>query len=235
MNAFDRRRLLQSLSGMALASVSAGRSLATTVELRFEPPAGKLALSRRLVRILGDGAQIVVRRTWNIQIFPTATGYRVDGRQSAVEVDAPSELAALASAERQREELGLFPILLDRNGLMTEQSKFVDSAAVDQALARVSSEISQDNLPARALLERLHSGADAIVSQLPRDFLAPRSGGWTKQWSVPLPSGAKGQVSVRYLATRSSSGLLDRAERTVTTMADGSTRVSTETWTLKAL
>ncbi|WP_095012390.1 hypothetical protein [Tsuneonella mangrovi] len=232
MSQLDRRAALQLLSAAAFTAVPAGTAGASVP--RIAPPQGKLALSRRLVRTLGDGARIVVSRTWQVTFAPIATGYRVDGRQVSVTVDTPPGLAALAALERQRDERGLFPILLDPSGLIVEHNKFVDSPEIDSALDRVRSEIDTEDMSARLLLAKLQSSAETIVSRLPRDLLAPRSDGWTEQRSLPLPDGTTGEVTVRFVASRSPDGLLDRAERTVTSTVGSSSRISAEHWALQS-
>ena len=86
----DRRALLR-LAGVATAlpwvPIAPARALGAT---RFAPPAGEMRYTRRLERGLADGASLVVSRSFAVRFVPETDGFRVDGSQVAVAVDAPA-------------------------------------------------------------------------------------------------------------------------------------------------
>ena len=114
-----RRATLQALAwctaslGFGLPAMAAGRAAVVF-------PTGAVRQRRELVRGLGDGAAIVVKRDWECRFNLTASGARVEVRQVAVDVKAPAPLAALAEIERKREVTGLFPLEIDTHGVIVD-------------------------------------------------------------------------------------------------------------------
>ena len=87
---------------------------------QFAPPPGRMLLTRLLERDLGQGQTLSVARTYAIRFAAWGDGYRVEGIQQTVKVIAPPKLAALAALEQQRAEPGLFPIVLNPGGQISE-------------------------------------------------------------------------------------------------------------------
>src|SRR5687768_14615177 len=117
MSVADRRTVLRLATGALLLPLASAVAAHPASPLsRFSPPDGPMLYSRRLERMLVDGAIFSVVRRFEVRFEHRAGGYQVDGRQIDVEVEAPEQLAAFARIEREREERGLFPLLLDEGG-----------------------------------------------------------------------------------------------------------------------
>src|SRR5690606_40612679 len=86
MNGFDRRSLLRlTAGGIALAALPASRAAAAA---GFDPPLAPMLYTRQLERELPDGARFAVGRRLAIRFVREAEGFRVEGEQVGVEVDA---------------------------------------------------------------------------------------------------------------------------------------------------
>ena len=129
------------LLGAALAALSAATTAAAAAATAHSspgtsnPPAGSVLLTRELRNAPSDGKEVVSRCRYAIRFHPNATGYRVEGELVGADVDAPPELAQLAEAERTRSAEGLFPLALDRHGLILEQQGADDPAAAARTMA----------------------------------------------------------------------------------------------------
>ena len=243
MSGSDRRSVLRfAAAALLFPALSATPLRAAAQGHRFAPPANPMLYTRRLERGLRGGASFTVSRGFEIRFLREAGGYRVDGRQVEVEVEAPEALAAFARIEREREELGLFPLLLDETGTIadgagTPLATQLD-AAVSEALAQLE---AQAHAPAeRAELVRFvnafHQSAGRLMTELPRDLFAPVETPRSESREVALPGGDTGAVTVTFSAARDpATGLMRQALREVVTDLHGDRRRTLEFWQLAPL
>ncbi|QZD90839.1 hypothetical protein K3148_05495 [Qipengyuania aurantiaca] len=231
-----RRAALQALAWCS-ASLGFGLPTVTAARAAVAFPKGPVRLRRELVRGLGDGAAIVVTRDWECRFILTARGARVEGRQVAVDVEAPAPLAALAEIERKREVTGLFPLEIDTRGLIVdwpEVSGDIAQAVRQAAIAMDRKAAEQDaGADAKRYLAEIGKTAATLVSQVPRDLFFPQTGELYEQRDLPLAGGVKGSYEVTMLAsTKPGRALLDHSERRIVTRVGDSSRVSRESWTI---
>lgn len=243
MSGTDRRAVLR-FAGMALLLPFASAVAAHPASRlsRFSPPDGPMLYSRRLERTLADGALFSVARSFEVRFEHYADGFQVNGRQVEVEVEAPEALAAFVRIEREREERGLFPLLLDAGGSIANGAGTPDAtrldAAVREALAALE---ARSYAPAeRAELVRFvnafHQSAGKLVTELPRDLFAPADTPRRERREVALPGGDSGAVTVTFSAERDpATGLMQEAQREVVTELDGDRRRTLESWRLDPL
>lgn len=209
----------------------------------FVPPRQPMVYTRRLVRDLPDGAQIVVERSFAIRFARAGDGYRVDGEQIAVKVEMPEQLASLAALERQRVVQGLFPLTLDGSGRILsgpEADKAPgQSPEIEAALRDVSARIERLDASAderaamRGFIAAIHDAGQHIVSVLPLDLFVPASPDRTDHREVTLPAGGAGAVTMQFNAERDpATGLMRSARREVHTMIGGENRRTVETFSL---
>lgn len=210
---------------------------AMTSPAAFEPPEGPFVLTRVLERSLPDGKAVVARRSYSVRFVRDGKGYRLDGSLLSVSVEVPEVLEALAELERRRTDTGLFPMRIDAAGtLLPAESHAARDPVVATAAQHVSLAISGAGLSpseirqAHAFVDRVRS--QPMHSEWPADLFMPRTGRRQQLVPVPLPDGKSGEVSVVLEARAGSGGLLSWFRRTVTTELAGTTRRSTETWTL---
>ena len=240
---YGRRDALSLAAMFAVLPVALGTTGAVAQPAsRFTPPPGPMRFVRRLRRELGDGAAIVVTRQFSVLFVPVPGGWRVDGEQIAVTVDAPPVLSALARLEEQRTETGLFPLMLDANGLILSGPpgyKPKDmSQAVDEAFAWLARNrlAGSTQVAAREFAVGLATVGARLTSQIPPDLFTGRLARLERSHDLTMPDGRPGKVSVSYgSAAQSPAGLLQRAERIVTTEAGGTVRRSLEEWVLEPM
>lgn len=238
-----RRAIL--LAGAAALWPLAAGSIAARAEgepgAHFEAPRQPLILTRTLWRSLHDGAQIMVRRRYALHFVASGDGYRIDGQQLDVMVEAPEEVAGLAVIERKRIDETMFPMQLDSRGQIAALSR--RGAAVDPArqagfdLSRGM--VQRSALPAAARREAERqlaaiAGTDTN-SAWPTDLFAPNGTDFADRREIALPDGGVGvvEVAVRHLPG-GTDALSRKVERTITTRLGGTARVSREVWTLTA-
>jgi hypothetical protein len=226
---------LTALAPLGLFSVAPLAAAAPTA--LFAPPSGKLLLTRTLQRSLHDGKEVVTRRTYEVQIVREGAGYRVDGKLVDVQVETPPLLMALAEIERKRPDLGMFPILLDAQGMIVAGDSVHDDGSLDRASTVVSGRIANSGLPAIEMLQ-----AQAFVKQLrarrprsiwPVDVFNPGRQPERETRTVPVPGGGTGQVVIE-MSSRAGAvdGRISELERLVITDLEGDKRVTRETWRL---
>jgi hypothetical protein len=169
-------------------------------------------------------------------------GFRVEGEQVAVEVDAPEPLAEFARIERERRETGLFPLGLDSSGAIRGLAPGVDTGRLDEAVREAVARIDAGNHPQaererlRAFVEAVHRSAGAILTELPRDLFAPVDCPRAERRAVALPGGERGEVRLSFDAVRDPvDGLMREARREVVTDIAGDLRRTVESWTLGPL
>ncbi len=235
-----RRQALNHFAGLSLIPLMAAfwpQQVLAGGSSSFEAPVGEMRLSRQIIRGLADGAQINIRRGWNIAFKRIGAGYEVAGKQASVEVEAPPALSFLAEIERSRQEMGLFPLRLDPQGMIILDRGPADQRQVEHAVdlalqkiahARLGSDPAQN---ARAFLTSLQEASGAMLTALPADLFCPRQRSWQESRTLPLPGGSEGTLSVQYRAKLSESGgLMQRAERKIITTIGSSHRTSEEIW-----
>jgi len=201
-----------------------------------------MLLTRRLTRELTGGYSIVAERRFRIRFSAANGGFRVDGSQVASSVKAPPNLAEFARLEQQRVEIGLFPLELDRQGIIrsggAKTSHDSLRRAVELALAEVKQMrlSAQDKDEARAFLLGLERAAGRIASEPPVDLFTPPPLATPATHRVALPNGLSGSITTQFSGSvRPETGLLDQAERIVLTGMDGTMRRTVEHWSMAAL
>jgi hypothetical protein len=207
----------------------------------FIAPETPLILTRTLRRGLADGKEVVTRRSYEVRIVPEDGGFRVDGRLLDTQVDAPPGLAVLAQIERARPETGLFPIRLDRTGLIVPRdgSATGDTRAAASSAVRVAIDRSalgqEEKAAASAFVDQVRRTRIG-VSSIPADLFRPRQGRRVEQREVSLADGQVGDVTIEVEARVDAiAGLLESLEQTVVTELEGTRRTNREKWTLARL
>ncbi|WP_309621546.1 hypothetical protein [Novosphingobium sp.] len=213
-----------------------GGAQASEASARFVPPAGEMVLARSLIRELSDGQQIVVTRRYTIRFSAVSEGYQIDGELIGVAVDAPPRLASLADLERRRVDPGLFPMQIDRAGILHDKAAGPSDPAVR----------SEVRLRATGILGSQSSGAETgpLVGKIasgngnsawPADLFSARPGERSIERQVTLSDGRAGMVFVVLkVDALLPCGLPQRFERIITTDLAGSRMVSREVFTLSA-
>lgn len=201
----------------------------------FTPPSGPVVLSRTVTRVLHDGKAVVVTRRYRVRFIAGPAGFQVLGEPIGVEVQAPEALRPLAEIERSRTDSGGFPMQLDRAGRLAQSASDTNRSAVTEAAATAGSLVRSTRLkPAdRAQFEndlaRVLSAGGA--GSWPADLFNPAEAERTADRTVPLAGLGEGRVQIRVTVERFRPGYLPGAvERNVTTVLDGTERVSRERW-----
>lgn len=237
----SRRQSLRLMMGAAmLPAMGMGFPLRAVAKgERFVPPAGPMRMSRTLLRDLSDGAEIVVRREWEVRFGRALDGYTVTGDQLSVEVQAPPTLQFLARIEKDREEAGLFPLSVTLNGMIADSSEPSEQPSFDLAIERTVERINKSDLSAdkvrmsRQALSELQKTAAEFTTRVPRDLFRPQQLHWREDRKVNLPRGQTGPISVVFDARRNAATeLMERTERQVISPLAGSSRTSSEIWEL---
>jgi hypothetical protein len=236
----ERRALLR-LAGLAAALplIRPAPALALAV---FAPPAAPMRYTRRLERGLPDGARLTVSRSFAVRFVPEAGGFRIDGTQAEVAVEAPAALESLARLERERVETGVFPLRLDAAGAIRAVAPSAASAQLDAAVREVTARIEQgQHTPAereqlRAFVDAVHRSAGRLVTELPHDLFAPVDCPRAETRAIALPGGGEGQVRTSFDAeVDPATGLMRAARREVVTEVSGDVRRTVESWSLALL
>jgi len=240
MIAPDRRTFLgAALTALILPALSPFPARAASGRTGFNPPSGPMRYSRRLERGLAGGARFVVDRDFAIRFLPIAGGFRVEGKQIAVTVDAPGQLAAFAKMEREKVEHGLFPLTLDDAGLIAGSTHGNDQRQLEKSVKETLARLGQLPYDAaelsemQAFVQAVRQTAADIVTELPGDLFAPTEARRAARRELALPDGGSGFVSTTFTAeTDPQSGLMRAARREVLTDISGDTRRTLESWQL---
>ena len=238
----DRRAILRWAVVAALAPALATRAWANTpgAGKGIRPPKGPLIFTRRLERGLAGGARLVVTRSFTVRFAPAAEGWTLDGEQVAVAVEAPERIASLAALERQRKETGLFPLTLDRSGMIVATAPPAERAKeVDQAIAIVRRELAKRNLAGDerraydAFIRAVHDAGAKMSSAPPGDLFAPRDTSTHFERELALPGGGTGTIEIDFTARIDpATGVMRTARRDIVTRIADDSRLTREDWSL---
>lgn len=235
-----RRALMTGLVGAGIAGGFVWRGALLASETGLALPDGAMRLTRELVRELGGGAAITVRRAWAVGFVRQGRGIAISGRQISASVDAPPNLAGLARIEEQRDTAGMFPIILSATGRIVaagNESEATDDIApalraAEQIIAsRPQSEDRRESL--RRYLAEIHRAGSGQFDTLPADLFYPLGTPLRQAETVTLPDGLTGEFSLVWNARAvPGSGWLDEGVREIVTRIEGLERRSRETWTM---
>ena len=239
----DRRTVLRlAAAGLLLPLASRVAAHPASPGARVSPPHGPMLYSRRLERALSGGASFVVGRSFEVRFAHAADGFRVEGHQVGVEVEAPEELAAFARIEREREERGLFPLLLDAHGRIADGAGTPVATRLDEAVREILAQLAArphtaaERAELVGFVNAFHQSAGRLVTELPRDLFAPAAAPRSESREVALPGGDSGEVTVTFSAARDpATGLMRQALREVVTRLHGDRRRTLESWRLAPL
>lgn len=219
----------------ALAMAAPGTAAAGR---EFAPPAGRMIVTRTVWRPLKDGAQIMVRRSYEISFRATGEGYRADGHLVAVEVDTPPRLEPIARIERDNRVDDPFPITLDRAGRIVAVSTSASQAPVRAASAAASIGVLKQEGLDPAQLRKAEAFVTTLAktgtgNQWPLDLFNPDHDRTDEHRQLALPDGREGEVEVvTEVEDRFPGGVPRRFDRTVTTTLAGAVSTSRERWTV---
>ncbi|MFM6829538.1 MAG: hypothetical protein ACKOVA_04255 [Novosphingobium sp.] len=233
------RNVLLFGSAIALATTaSAERPISAAPLTAFSAPKGPVILTRELRRAVGRSHQIITRRSYEIRFVREGSGWRVDGTLIGSEVEAPEGLAELAALEKARKDDGLFPLTLDSQGLIVAQRAPNDAVTADKARVAASAAVEKINMAtadkavARQMIQRIATQSQAAGGNWPVDLFRPPVEPVSDVREVPLPGGKQGRVTVTMQASAGFDGQLRQLDRRVLTEIDGTSRLSTETWSM---
>ena len=224
-------------AGDAFADASDANACATP----FAAPRQTLILTRMLRRELGAGQEVISRRSYRIHIIPEGAGFRIDGELSGIEVSVPPNLEPIAQLERNRRDVGLFPILLDRQGIITSQpdparqTLPVTARGLARGIVSGAGLRPEERTEALRFVDALLNAQGGVITQWPTDLFRPTAAQHSSTTHFPVANGQTGQVTVTLNAASDGvCGLVRSFERTVVTDLGGLQRVSHERWTLVA-
>jgi hypothetical protein len=237
----DRRAALRWALAAALAPglATLGWEIAPARGRGIDPPLGPLVFTRRLERGLAGGAKLVVARSFAVRFAAAAQGWTLAGEQVDVAVEAPERIAALAALERGRKETGLFPLTLDRSGMIVAGPPVERPKEVDQAIAIVRGELAKRAVDADesraydAFIRAVHDAGAKMSSAPPGDLFAPRDTATHVARELALPGGGAGTIEVDFTASIDpASGVMRQARRDIVTRIGDDRRLTREDWTL---
>lgn len=201
-----------------------------------------MVLSRTVIRELGDGKQIVVKRSFRVQFVAAPDGFVLTGTPIAVSVDVPPVLARLGELERQRSDSGPFPLLIDRRGLIhtTASSGPADAKARQDARQTATGMIQAAAMPDATKRDAVgmigSMAADPHSSPWPTDLFIAHDSERRQHRSVTLSDGSLGDVDVVLrVGNWLPCGMPALFERVITTDLAGTRRVSREVWSLEPI
>ena len=240
---FQRRALLRGAGAAMLLPALAGAWPAALAArpVRFQPPGGPMRFSRTLTRSLATGHTLRVSRTFTARFDRVGDGFRVEGSQTGVEVNAPAGLEMLASMERERVETGVFPLELSRTGMIRAAAG--DAAGRTPLTAKALSLATEratggglsaaDEATAVAFLRNLAANPEQMIAQLPAQLFAPQGREIVAIHDVPMENGETGRLELRFSGTCDPpTGLMQHATRSLVTILAGQTRETVEDFAL---
>ncbi|WP_160617378.1 hypothetical protein [Pseudoblastomonas halimionae] len=199
--------------------------------------AGPFELTRSIEHVLSDGATIVVTRTYRLRVAPSREGWLIEGEPIEVTVESPPSLAALAQIERERDDSGVFPMRLSREGslLPYEAPRSTDRASLGAAENAIVRRIADEPLSAddaertTIALRALSARAAGERTAWPRDLFRPSAASRIESRDV---SGGSVTVALEAEADERT-GLVRSYERRVTTRIGNGERMVRERWELQ--
>lgn len=219
------------------ATIAALPLYAQTGPAAFAPPETPIILTRSLYLPFPDGKQIAVTRRYEIRFSRSGAGFRLDGRLLDTHVEAPPRLSALADLERRRPDGGLFPVLLDRRGMILESLPTSgDAKPTLEAADGARAMIAQAAAP-QGLRDAMDGALDSLTastrrSDWPSFLFNPGQIGRIASRTVNLPDGTQGRAETRISVDGFLAGGIPRqVERSVTTYLEGTQRITREVWT----
>jgi hypothetical protein len=241
LNRADRRTVLGFAAGAVLVPIVS--AVPARAAARFAPPATPMLYTRRLERVLGDGASFIVVRSFAVRfVTQDSGGFRIEGRQVSADVAAPEALEKFAQMERERVETAVFPVTLDAAGRIVGHAEGQGSAQLDAAVREALDRIDRaafeagERAAAVRFVEALHQSAGRVLTEPPADLFAPEGVPREEAHEVALPGGGKGAVRVRFAAELDAkTGLMRQATREVVTELGADRRRTLETWRLAPL
>lgn len=242
MSRLGRRSLLHGAAAAIALPLIASRPGRAQAPQPFAPPATPMLYTRRLERGLVGGASLTVTRSFAVRFVREADGFRVEGEQVEVAVEAPPQLDALARLERERVETALFPLQLDSAGSIRQGADAIESAQLDAAVREAAAQIERgqhttdERAELRAFVETVHRSSTALLTELPRDLFAPGDAPREERRVLDLPGGITGLVRMTFAASRDlATGLMREARREVVTEIADDRRRTVESWSLAPL
>ena len=199
-----------------------------------------MVLSRTVIRELSGGQQVLVQRRFRVQFVPAGDGFMLTGVPLDVSVEVPPMLARLGELERQRGDMGPFPIMVDAQGLIHPTAARVDAAAqarkdgqqAAQGLIDTAAMPAMRKREGEQLLSEL--AIDPRTSPWPTDLFVASNGERRQHRSVVLPGGEQGEIEVLLKVDKLlPCGMPATFERVITTQLAGTRRVSRELWKLE--
>ena len=222
-----------------LGAQSAFVAAAQTSQLRFLPPSSPMVLSRTVIRELSGGQQVLVQRRFRVQFVPDGDGFMLTGVPIDVNVEVPPVLARLGELERQRGDMGPFPIMVDAQGLIHPTAARVDA---DSRARKDGQQAAQGLIDTAAMPAMRKREGEQLLDQLainprsspwPTDLFVASNGERREHRSVVLPGGDQGEIEVLLKVDKLlPCGMPASFERVITTRLAGTTRVSRELWSL---
>jgi hypothetical protein len=195
---------------------------------------------RKLRRELSGGFSVAAERQFEIHFVGLGAGYRVEGRQLGSTIEAPPNLEALARLEQERLEEGMFPLDLDREGIIRSGPASVAMPNLQQAIDIALSQLTAGLDSAaqlgevRTFMAGLQQAAGTLSSAMPPDLFVPPSSVQRASREIDLPGGLHGSFSTEYSGSISQdTGLLAHARRVILTETGGTRRETVESWTLE--
>ncbi len=240
MASADRRSVLGIALGAALAPALISRqAVAQSSGLRsIAPPAQPMTYRRSLERFMRGGESFKATRDFSVRMTSHGLGYRVEGFQTAVRVEAPASLHQFVDLEERRVEDGVFPLTLDAAGLITEgRGPVAFGPEVEIAMESVRQTALRVDGPdvdeLRQLVSAMHQAGAGLITYLPQDIFAPVTSDRTDRRIIELPWGDTGSVTTIFHGERDPvTGLMCNADREVITEMAGDRRRTLESWQL---
>ncbi len=243
MKPISRRTILAhcSLAASAIAAQAFLPGFAAAAERLIKPPLGEMQFSWRLTRPLQGGIAIVVERRSKVVFSQFAYGFLVEGQLLEVIVDFPPQLERFADLERQRQNDGLFPLVLNPFGvLQPEAIPQSDDKTVKEAAGVASNMIENSDIPAAdreelsGLVTSVGQAGQAFSIELPQNLFSPPLTKQVDIHSFQLADGSWGEVETAFSGESDmTTGLMKMATRTVTTRIGDDERATREDWTLQ--
>lgn len=240
MKQLERRKLIQLAAAFALAPTLICAPLRAQSGLgTIAPPSRAMTYKRKIQRQLSDGAWLSVERSFAVRFIAEASGFRVDGKQIGIEIDAPAALKSIVKLEKARVETGIFPLMLKENGFIESGSTAHEAKQIEAALHEVSQQVltisgtAEERRELQDFISAFHNVGSNIISNLPVDLFSPERNKRSISREIAMPDGIIGEVTSTFSAQRDpETNLMRMAKREIVTRMEGDTRHTIESWSL---